>query len=292
MNLHCTSHGSSCSSTVRLYCCMKAFWQFSTKLFQGCEASANSSCKRFLCLSIFNSKRRNLMISRNLFIGIVCENIGHPHDFPHKLFTGKLRPPITLQTTTKPMNLSSSCRDTFQVGSLAFVFPSATVHFCMFLSIASSKNILNNDTGLPEITRLVAYDVGPGRNLRILCDCRHPWEAFETGIFFHLVPSCRWIMPPCATAWLGRAGGSGSSSLESDDDNSNSPTAPSVEFSISLVSLSESSSPEQSEGRSCNIARPCAAANLCLDIQACAAANLCLDILYYPTIAFISAMWT
>ena len=44
-------------------------------------------------------------------------------------------------------------------------------------------SILNDDAALQEITRLVANDVPPGRNLRILYDCRRLWEAFETGIF-------------------------------------------------------------------------------------------------------------
>ncbi|CAK8673862.1 unnamed protein product [Clavelina lepadiformis] len=61
-----------------------------------------------LASSFPTSKRRNRMSSRNLSLAMVWENIGHPHDLPHKLFTGKLRPPITPRATTKPTNLSNS----------------------------------------------------------------------------------------------------------------------------------------------------------------------------------------
>ena len=123
---------------------------------------------RFLRLSVSKSKGKNLMTLKNLFQGIICENIGHPHDFLHKLSTGTLRPPITLQTTTKLMNFSSSCRNTFQVGCRVFACFVETEHFYMFLSIALSKSSLNDDTEVPDITRLISYNVGPGRNLRIL----------------------------------------------------------------------------------------------------------------------------
>ena len=47
------------------------------------------------------------MTSRNLSLRNVCENTRHPHDFPYKLFTEKLHPPLTLRTTTKPINFPS-----------------------------------------------------------------------------------------------------------------------------------------------------------------------------------------
>ena len=94
-----------------------------------------------------------------------------------------------------------------------------------------------------------------------MCDSRQPREAFQTGIFSHLIPSRSTIATPCVPAWSVRAGGSGSSLLESDDDNSNSPTLSTVELIISLFSLPESSLPEQSDGRYSNISRAYAFAN-------------------------------
>jgi len=38
-----------------------------------------------------------------------------------------------------------------------------------------SKTILNDVSGLPETTRLVEYNAGPGWNYRTLCVCKWPW---------------------------------------------------------------------------------------------------------------------
>jgi len=82
-----------------------AFWQFDIdSASQSCEARANSSCKGFLHLSVFGWKRRYLIHSNNLFLDILCENIAHPHDLPHRLFKSKLRPPLTSRATAKLMN--------------------------------------------------------------------------------------------------------------------------------------------------------------------------------------------
>ena len=133
----------------------------------------------------FQTKPKGPHHFQNLSLGIVCENIRHSQDFPHKVFNGKLRPPITPRTITKPKNLSNSCiAELHSKLGLQFVLAlSATAHLCMLLSIASSKRILSDDTGLLKKTRLVAHDVEPGRHLRVLCDCRRPWEALETAIF-------------------------------------------------------------------------------------------------------------
>ena len=71
MKLLCALHGNSCSSIVMFHCGMNAFWQFDMKLFQSCETRANLSCKRFLRLSVFRSKRKNLTISTNISLGVI-----------------------------------------------------------------------------------------------------------------------------------------------------------------------------------------------------------------------------
>ena len=164
-----------------------------------------------LHLSFFRSKRRYLKISKNLFLGIVCENIVHPHDLPHELVTSKLYPTITPRATIKHMNISSSHKNTSETWSPVCVRPSSTEHF--FRNVGSPKSILKDVSWQPETTRLVKYDVGPEWNRRTLYVCKSAlsgrWYAIDS-LFAWKYP----VAPHCTTVCSGRPWESTSSSLQ------------------------------------------------------------------------------
>ena len=72
------------------------------------EAKQNLSCSKFVLLSLFKSKRRYLIISRNLFRGIVLLSNGQPETLSHMLLIGKFLPPIAPREIIKPINFSKS----------------------------------------------------------------------------------------------------------------------------------------------------------------------------------------
>ena len=122
------------------------------------------------------------MISKNLQCGIVAFNKGHSQDLSHRLFMGKVLPPITPRATMSPKNLSSSSNATVQL-----LFPVkrcayAIVHFWIFLSMGSLKKMRNEKRTLSRMMGHVEYDVGHAQILAILCCCSLPavtWEKTE-----------------------------------------------------------------------------------------------------------------
>ena len=70
------------------------------KTIPGCEERTNLSCKRFIHISVFSSKRKYFILFKNIFLGIVGEHKAHSCDLPHKLVTSKLRLPTTPRATT------------------------------------------------------------------------------------------------------------------------------------------------------------------------------------------------
>ena len=128
-------HGSSCSSTVIKTFEMYAFCQFSTKGIHIEDAKQNLSCSKFV-LSLFKSKRRYLIISRNLLRGIVLLNNGQPQTLSYMLLIRKFLPPIVHRAIVKPINFSKSSKLIVQLGFFVTRCASASVHFRLFLSIS------------------------------------------------------------------------------------------------------------------------------------------------------------
>jgi len=80
-------------------------------------------------------------------LGIACENIAHPHYLPHKIFTRKLRPPITSRTTTKPMNFPVQKEPHPRFGHRFVLHTGPEVRFLIVRNIVSTQSILSNVGG-------------------------------------------------------------------------------------------------------------------------------------------------
>ena len=172
INLQRALHSSSCSSTAIKTFGMYAFWQFSTKGIYMEDAKQNLSCSKFL-LSLFKSKRRYLIISKNLLRGIVLLNNRQPQTLSHMLLIGKFLPLISPRAIIKPINFSKSSKLIVQMGFFVIRCASASVHFRVFLNVGSliywqrRKRIVEIYTG---------YRV-----------CSRPWSYFDNILFLHTV---------------------------------------------------------------------------------------------------------
>ena len=124
--------------------------------------------------SLFKSKRRYLIISRNLLRGIVLLNNGQPQTLSHMLLIGKFLPPIAPRAIIKPINFSKSSKLIVQLGFFVTRCASALVHFRMFLNIGSLINIRKDERGSLRFTRDTEYAVGPDRILTTFCFCIRP----------------------------------------------------------------------------------------------------------------------
>ena len=174
INLQRALHGSSCSSTVIKTFGMYAFWQFSTKGIHMEDTTQNLSCFKFVILSLFKSKRRYLIISRNLLRGIVLLNNGQPQTLSRMPLIGEFLPPIAPRAIIKPINFSKSFKLIVQLGFFVTRCASASVHFCMFLNIGSLINIRKDEGGSLRFTQDTEYAVGPGRIFTAFCFCIRP----------------------------------------------------------------------------------------------------------------------
>ena len=122
----------------------------------------------------------NRIISSNLCLGRVLLNIGNAQVDCHKLSTGKSLCPKIPLAITSPINLSSSSSVTSQFILSEMQRVPTTVHFLMFLSIASSNKMQKDDSGQLSIILSVANADGPGLRLSMFCYCKCP--SCEWGV--------------------------------------------------------------------------------------------------------------
>ena len=135
------------------------------------------------------SKRKNRIISLNLCLDRGLLNIGNHQFDSHKLSTGKSLCRRIPLPKTSPINSTSSSNVTFQFILSVMRLASATVHFLIFLSIASSNKTRKHDSGLLSIILLVANAVGPGLMLSMFCCCKRPRCTWEGAKACQTVPS-------------------------------------------------------------------------------------------------------
>ena len=141
------------------------------KEFHNEEAKQDLSSTTRCLLSLLMSNYKNRMISLNLFLDRVLLNIRHPQELSHKLSNGKTFSPKIPLAIISPINLSNSLRVTSQFLPPKTRWASATVHFFILLSIASSNKTQKDDSGLLSMILLVAYEVGPGLKFSMFCCC-------------------------------------------------------------------------------------------------------------------------
>ena len=135
------------------------------------DAKQNFSHSKFVLLSLFKSKRRYLIISRNLLRGIVLLNNGQLQTLSHMLLIGKFLQPIAPRAIIKPINFSKSSKLIVQLGFFVTRCASALVHFRMFLNIGSLINICRRK----RIVEIYSeYRV-----------CSRPWSYFDNILFLH-----------------------------------------------------------------------------------------------------------
>ena len=125
------------------------------------NAKQNLSCSKFVLLSLFESKRRYHIISRNLLRGIVLLNNGQPQTLFHILLIGRFLPPISPRAIIKLINFSKLSKLIAQLGFLVIRYASASVHFRMLLKIGSLINIRKDKRGSLRFTRDTEYAVVP-----------------------------------------------------------------------------------------------------------------------------------
>ena len=87
MNLQRALQGISCSCTVMLTFGTKTFCQYSINGIEIAEAKQNFSCSRFLLRLGFKLNLRYLIISRNLWRGMLLVNKGYPQLLLHLLLS-------------------------------------------------------------------------------------------------------------------------------------------------------------------------------------------------------------
>ena len=120
------------------------------------------------------SKLKNRIISLNLCLDRVLLNIGNAQVDCHKLSTDKSLCSKIPLAIISPINLSSSSSVTPQFILFKMQRFSTTVHFLIFLSIASSNKMRKDDSRQLSIILPVANADGPGLKLSRFCYCKRP----------------------------------------------------------------------------------------------------------------------